>query len=270
VSRRIEEEAREYAQSADAGHVHHSAASSLPWRRRILSGEAWSDVAHNFRGDWQMLWKEITIGFVLAGYASLIPNRWFSTLFYESGPAPLRLLENVVVGPAIAMLTFVCSVGNVPLAAVLWSGGISFAGVIAFIFADLIILPIVAIYRKYYGRRYAARIVALMFVTMAGAALIVDGLFSAAGLIPHGRPTRTEVMGGSIGLDYKAPLNVAALIAFVALFVLTMRRGATDPVCGMTVDRGKGLTAVHLGKTHYFCGKGCRTKFEADPASYLH
>ncbi len=77
-------------------------------------------------------------------------------------------------------------------------------------------------------------------------------------------------MGGSIGLDYKAPLNVAALLAFVALFVLTMRRGATDPVCGMTVDRSKGLTAVHEGKTYYFCGPGCRTKFEADPAGCLH
>jgi uncharacterized protein len=270
VSRRVEEEAREHAQRADTGHMHHSTASTLPWRKRILSTEAWSDVAHNFRGDWQILWKEITIGFVLAGFASLIPNRWFSTLFYESGPAPLRLLENVVVGPAIAMLTFVCSVGNVPLAAVLWSGGISFAGVIAFIFADLIILPIVAVYRKYYGRRYTVRIVALMFVTMAGAALIVDGLFSVAGLIPHDRPTRTEVMGGSIGLDYKAPLNVVAVLGFVALFALTMRRGATDPVCGMTVDRGKGLTAVHEGKTYYFCGAGCRTKFEADPAACLH
>jgi YHS domain-containing protein len=182
----------------------------------------------------------------------------------------VRTIENVVVGPLIAGLSFVCSVGNVPLAAVLWSGGISFAGVIAFVFADLIILPIIAIYRKYYGRRYTVRIVSLMFVTMAGAALIVDGLFSAAGLVPHNRPTRTEVMGGSIGLDYKAPLNVVALLGFVALFVLTMRRGATDPVCGMTLDRSKGLTAAHEGKTYYFCGQGCRTKFEADPAACLH
>jgi uncharacterized protein len=269
VSRRVEAEAREKAQSADTGHVHHSAASTLPWRRRLVLTEAWSDVAHNFRGDWQMLWKEISIGFLLAGFASLIPNRWFSTLFYESGPAPLRLLENVVVGPVIAMVTFVCSVGNVPLAAVLWSGGISFGGVIAFIFADLIILPIVAVYRKYYGRRYAVRIVALMFVTMAGAALIVDGLFSVSGLLPHDRPTRTEVMGGGIGLDYKAPLNAAALLGFVVLFVLTMRRGATDPVCGMTVDRAKGLTAEHAGKTYYFCGAGCKARFEGDPEGVL-
>ena len=249
VSPRIEARAREHAQHADSGHEHHSTASTLPWRKRLTSAEAWSDVAHNFRGDWQMLWKEITLGFLLAGFASLIPNRWFETLFYESGPAPLRLLENVVIGPVIAMLTFVCSVGNVPLAAVLWSGGISFAGVIAFIFADLIVVPIILIYRKYYGRRYTVRSVGLMFVTMVGAALIVDGLFTAAGLIPHGRPTRTDVMGGSIGLDYKAALNILGLIGFAALFALTVRRGATDPVCGMTIDRAKALSVAHGGKT---------------------
>jgi uncharacterized membrane protein YraQ (UPF0718 family)/YHS domain-containing protein len=268
VSRPVEVEAREHAQQADSGHEHHSTASTLPWRKRLTSSEAWSDVAHNFRGDWQMLWKEISIGFLLAGFASLVPNRWFSTLFYESGPAPLRLLENVVIGPVIAMLTFVCSIGNVPLAAVLWSGGISFAGVIAFIFADLIVLPIVAIYRKYYGRRYTVRIVALMFVTMVGAALIVDGVFDAAGLLPHDRPTRTEVMGGNIGLDYKAVLNALGVVAFAALFALTMRRGATDPVCGMTVDRGKALSLEHGGKRHYFCGPGCRTRFEQDPDGF--
>ncbi len=268
VSPRIEAQAREHAQHADSGHEHHSTASTLPWRKRLTSAEAWSDVAHNFRGDWQMLWKEITLGFLLAGFASLIPNRWFETLFYESGPAPLRLLENVVIGPVIAMLTFVCSVGNVPLAAVLWSGGISFAGVIAFIFADLIVVPIILIYRKYYGRRYTVRIVGLMFVTMVGAALIVDGLFTAAGLIPHERPTRTDVMGGSIGLDYKAALNILGLIGFAALFALTVRRGATDPVCGMTIDRAKALSVAHGGKTYYFCGPGCRTRFEHDPGEF--
>ncbi|HWX09956.1 MAG TPA: permease, partial [Gaiellaceae bacterium] len=88
ISPRLEAQAREHARAADTGHQHHSTASSLPWRQRLRSAEAWSDVAHNFRGDWQMLWKEISIGFVLAGFAGLIPNRWFSTLFYESGPAP--------------------------------------------------------------------------------------------------------------------------------------------------------------------------------------
>ena len=118
----------------------------------LTSVQAWSDVAHNFRGDWQMLWKEIGIGLLLAGFVAQLHDSVFSDLFIRHAPAPLPALENAVVGPVIAVLSFVCSVGNVPLAAVLWSGGISFAGVLAFLFADLIVLPIVAIYRKYYGR----------------------------------------------------------------------------------------------------------------------
>jgi uncharacterized membrane protein YraQ (UPF0718 family)/YHS domain-containing protein len=266
VSRRLEEEAREHARSADTGHVHHMAASKLPLRRRLVSTEAWSDVAHNFRGDWQMLWKEIGIGFLLAGFAGLIPNRVFEAAFLHNAPAPLRLLENVVVGPIIAVGSFVCSVGNIPLAAVLWSGGISFAGVLAFIFADLIVLPIIAIYRKYYGSRFALRIVALMFVTMALAALAIDGIFSAVQLVPHSRPGRSDVFM-PIGLDYKLVLNLLGLLVFAALIALTLRRGATDPVCGMTVDRSKALSMERGGVTYYFCGPGCRERFEAQAGS---
>jgi uncharacterized membrane protein YraQ (UPF0718 family)/YHS domain-containing protein len=269
VSRRLEEEARAHAQAADTGHVHPTAASELPWRQRVRSLEAWSDVAHNFRGDWQMLWKEIGIGFLLAGYIALVPTRVFEAAFVEHSPAPLRLVENVVLGPLIAVVSFVCSVGNIPLAAVLWSGGLSFAGVIAFIFADLIVLPIVAIYRKYYGGRFAARIVALMFVTMAAAALAVDGIFSAAGLVPSVRTARSDVFQ-PVGLDYKLVLNVLGLLVFGALVALTVRRGATDPVCGMTVDRAKALTLVRDGTTHYFCGEGCRRSFESGAAPHHH
>jgi uncharacterized protein len=269
VSRRLEEEARAHAQAADTGHVHPTAASELPWRQRVRSLEAWSDVAHNFRGDWQMLWKEIGIGFLLAGYIALVPTRVFEAAFVEHSPAPLRLVENVVLGPLIAVVSFVCSVGNIPLAAVLWSGGLSFAGVIAFIFADLIVLPIVAIYRKYYGGRFAARIVALMFVTMAAAALAVDGIFSAAGLVPSVRTARSDVFQ-PVGLDYKLVLNVLGLLVFGALVALTVRRGATDPVCGMTVDRAKALTLVRDGTTHYFCGEGCRRSFESGAAHHHH
>jgi uncharacterized protein len=132
----------------------------------------------------------------------------------------------VLVGPLIAVLSFVCSIGNVPLAAVLWSGGISFAGVLAFLFADLVVLPIVAIYRKYYGTPFALRITALMLVTMVLAALAVDGLFSLAGAIPTGaRPSRGDVFG-SIEVDYKLVLNAVAVLAFAALFALTTRSGA--------------------------------------------
>ena len=144
VSPRLEERARVHAQEAQAGHMHHTAGERMSWRRRLTSPAAWSDVAGNFRSDWHMLYKEIAIGFLLAGFIGLLGNDFFNALFIEDAPPLLRTIENVLVGPLIAVLSFVCSVGNVPLAAVLWSGGISFAGVMAFIFADLIVLPIVA------------------------------------------------------------------------------------------------------------------------------
>src|ERR1700680_1464170 len=172
VSPRLEAQARRHAQLADTGHQHHAAGERLSWRERLTSISAWSDVAHNFRGDWQMVYKEITIGFLLAGFIAQLGNGFFNGLFLRHTGGVLSAVENVIVGPIIAVLSFVCSVGNVPLAAVLWSGGISFAGVMAFIFADLIVLPIIAIYRKYYGARSTRRIVALMFVTMVAAALI--------------------------------------------------------------------------------------------------
>jgi uncharacterized protein len=226
VSRRLELQARAHAQAADTGHIHHTAVVELPLRARITSREAWTDVAQNFRGDWHMLWKEITAGFVLAGFVAQLGNDFFNGLFLHSSGGALATLENVLVGPLIAVLSFVCSVGNIPLAAVLWSGGISFAGVLAFIFADLIVLPIIAIYRKYYGGEYALRIVALMLVTMVLAALIVNALFGALGLIPTGpRPSRGDIFGG-VQLDYKFLLNALAAAAFTALWRLTRNQPA--------------------------------------------
>jgi uncharacterized membrane protein YraQ (UPF0718 family) len=269
VSRQLEQQAREHAREADTGHQHPMAGKQLSWRERLTSVRAWSDVAHNFRGDWQMLWKEITIGFLLAGYIAQFGNGFFEHLFIRHAPAPLPTIENVIIGPIIAVLSFVCSVGNVPLAAVLWSGGISFAGVLAFLFADLIVLPILAIYRKYYGTKFAVRITLLMFVTMVIAALIVNGIFSALGLIPTGpRPTRADIFS-SIHLDYKLALNVLGVVIFASLFWLTARRGATDPVCGMKVDRDKAITKEIGDETYYFCSAGCLHPFEADPDKYL-
>ena len=263
ISPRIEARAREHAQEADSGHQHHAASSQLAWSERLRSAEAWSDVAHNFRGDWQMLWKEIGGGFLLAGFVGLLPMDVFNALFVTDAPGAVRTVENVVAGPLIAVLSFVCSVGNVPLAAVLWAGGISFAGVMAFIFADLIVLPILAIYRKYYGTAFALRISALMLVTMVAAALVVDAVFGAVGLVPSARPSADDVFGG-VALDYKLALNAIALVVFAALIALTRRRGAIDPVCGMTVDRAKALTLDDGGRTVYFCSEHCRHAYAAE------
>jgi uncharacterized membrane protein YraQ (UPF0718 family) len=267
VSRRLEEQAREHAQQADTGHQHHTAGERMGWRARLTSATAWSDVAHNFRGDWTRLWQEISIGFFLAGFIGLLGNDFFNSLFIQDASPVVRTIENVLAGPLIAVLSFVCSIGNVPLAAVLWSGGISFGGVMAFIFADLIVLPIILAYRKYYGWAFALRITALMFVTMVIAALIVDGIFSAAGLIPTTRPSRDDVFG-SVQVDYKLFLNVFGLIVFAALFWMTRQRGATDPVCGMRVDRQKAIRKEVAGETLYFCSEHCWHAFEAEPARY--
>jgi uncharacterized protein len=226
VSPRLEERAREHAREATSGHEHEVAGSDrISFRERLISARAWGDVAHNFRADWTMLWKEITIGFLLAGFIGLLGNDAFDFLVVQDAPAAVRTIENVIAGPIIAVLSFVCSIGNAPLAAVLWSGGISFAGVVAFIFADLIVLPIVVAYSKYYGWPFAIRITLLMFVTMVVAALIVDGLFSTAGLIPEMRPERGEIFG-EIELNYKLVLNAIGLVAFAVLMWMTTRRAA--------------------------------------------
>ena len=271
VTRRLEEEGRRRAQGAEGGHEHTSAATEgLSLRRRLTSVQAWSDVAHNFRSDWGMLWKEILAGFAIAGFVSLLPMKVFNALFITDAPAPLRLLENVVLGPVVAVLSFVCSVGNAPLAAVLWAGGISFAGVIAFIYADLIIIPIVIAYTKFYGRELTARLVAIMFVSMVLAALAVDGIFSALGLVPTSRPSIDSISSRGISWNYTTVLNIVFLAIAAALFGLTLRRGAKDPVCGMTVDRRAGKpTSVYEGRTYYFCGEGCKARFEAEPARYV-
>ncbi len=216
VSPRLEEQARRHAQEAQEGHVHdHGDHGGQP--------DKWTAVALSFRADWTMLWKEITIGFLLAGFIGLLGNDFFNFLFVTDAPPLVRTIENVLVGPLIAILSFVCSIGNVPLAAVLWSGGISFAGVIAFIFADLIVLTIVAAYRKYYGTKFALRITALMFVTIVIAALVVDLVFGLAGLIPTGpRPSRADVFG-SVEVDYKLFLNLLGLAIFAALMWRTRR-----------------------------------------------
>jgi YHS domain-containing protein/uncharacterized membrane protein YraQ (UPF0718 family) len=159
------------------------------------------------------------------------------------------------------VLSFVCSVGNVPLAAVLWSGGISFAGVLSFLFADLIVIPILLIYRKYYGISFTVRVSALMLCAMVAAALAVGALFAALGLVPDGpRPSADDVFG-AVRVDYKLVLNVLGTAIFATLFALTARRGETDPVCGMTVDRDKALTATSGAATHYFCSEHCRATF---------
>jgi uncharacterized protein len=269
VSRRQEEAARGHAVTAEAGHVHHTSQSTAPsLGRKLTSVQAWSDVAHNFRADWTMLWKEILAGFLIAGYVSTLPATFFNRLFLTDAWPPLRIAENVVVGPIVAALAFVCSIGNIPLAAVLWGGGISFAGVLAFIYADLIIIPIALAYRKYYGGRFAVRLVAIMFGAMVLAALAVDGVFSLLGLVPATRPSVDSISERAITWNYTAILNLIFLGVFCALIGLTRHRGARDPVCGMTIDRGGAPTSTLTKQTYFFCSTDCKSTFDANPEAY--
>jgi len=254
------ERARIHARRAAAGHTHNSAGSGPVPLRALATLDGWSDVAHNFRNDVAMLWREIAIGLLLAGFAGLLGDRVFAALFlHHAAPVP-RALENAAVGPLVAALTSVCSVGNVPLAAVLWSGGVGLAGVLAFIFADLIVLPIVAVYRRYYGAAAAVRLTALMFATIVIAALIVELGFAALGLTPHARPARSAIFA-PVHFGATLVLDLLATALFVVLISLTVLRGARDPVCGMQVDRGRAPRLEVAGSTHYFCSTHCRERF---------
>ncbi len=248
VPRSLEEQARVHAEAASAGHVHPAA----------------TDVALTFRADIEMLWKELVAGFVIAGYVSLLPKGLFDALFLRHAWLPLRLVENVVVGPIVAALAFVCSIGNVPLAAVLWAGGSTFAGVVSFLFADLIIVPIVLVYRKVYGARVAAILTAVMFGAMAIAGLVVDGLFSVLHLIPAQRPSIASISERSVTWNYTSVLDIVFAAVCLGLFALTIRHGAKDPMCGMTVDRRAGGPTSRVGRRIvYFCGSGCKARFDA-------
>ena len=156
-----------------------------PSRKKSAGRESWADVADAFIMDALMLWKEIVTGFLIAGFLMvLVPEQWWEKLSIVHRTGFARLVENAVVRPLIAVASLVCSIGNIPLAGLLWSSGISFGGVISFIYADLIIIPLILIYRKYYGGKAALYITGVLFVSMVTAGIIVELLFGACGLIP--------------------------------------------------------------------------------------
>ena len=147
----------------------------------------WARLANAFVMDWRMIWKELIAGFLVAGFLSaLIPASWWKALFIQHGPPLVRLIENALVGPIIATLSWVCSCANIPLASLLWAHGISFGGVISFIYADLIVIPLIAIYWKYFGGRAAFYITSVFYLSMVIAGIVVDVLFSIIGLVPQG------------------------------------------------------------------------------------
>ena len=197
-----------------------------PVLRRILSDKGKTAISHYFVMDWLAVWKDVVGGLLIAGALGvLVPSSFWKSFFLTSHPE-LAKLWGPLVGPFIAIISFVCSVGNVPLAAVLWNSGISFGGVIAFIFADLIVIPVLDIYRKYYGLRMSGFLLGTFYPSMALAAFGVEFLFQAAGLVPSER--HAQIVEASISLNYTTVLNIVFLAIAGALVVRFRKTGGPE------------------------------------------
>jgi hypothetical protein len=191
--------------------------------QRLRSAEGLTAVSHIFVMEWAAVLRDIAGGLLIAGaIAAWVPDRFWRNFFLTGHPLAARLW-GPIVGPLVAVMTFVCSIGNVPLAAVLWNGGISFGGVISFIFADLIILPILVIYRRYYGTRTAMFIAGTFFVSMVAAGYAVEVLFGLLHLVPHARTAK--VVEAGVQWNYTTWLNLVFLVLAGVLVVRFLRTG---------------------------------------------
>jgi uncharacterized protein len=221
LNRKMLDEAREQADKGLTGRMEGHAEMNMSVKgdgtlwQRITSEQGFTAISHYFVMDVASVWMDIAGGLLISGaLAAWVPASFWQSFFVVDHPL-LANLWGPIVGPLVAVISFVCSVGNIPLAAVLWNGGISFGGAIAFVFADLIILPILNIYRKYYGMKVATFLFATFYAAMAGAALIVELVFGTLGLVPAERNAR--VVDATIAWDYTSWLNIAFLILATAL-----------------------------------------------------
>lgn len=227
---RLAEQARDRAAEAEAeGGMDIETGVEGSWRNRIVAPQTWQRIARAFFMEWRMVWKEILFGFTVAGFISVfVPQSFWNALFLISGeggpdsaPDFLTVLENALVAPVVAFFTFIGSMGNVPLAAMLWSRGASFGGVMSFLGADLVAATVVWVHGKYYGWRYTGYLSALLYVSMVAAGVTVHYLFAAVGQIPRERPALKEMV--RFGIDYTFFLNLAFLGVAAALLWLWMR-----------------------------------------------
>jgi uncharacterized membrane protein YraQ (UPF0718 family) len=229
LRRHLVDEAREQAGRGVLGRMEGHAEMDMsvhqrrPLWRRLTSAQGFTSTANYFVMDWAAIWIDIASGLLIAGaLAAWVPASWWQWLFLENHDT-LAKFWGPIIGPAVAILSFVCSIGNVPLAAVLWNGGISFGGVLAFIFADLIVLPILDIYRKYYGWKMAGFLLGSFYATMIAAGLIVEFVFDGFGLIPSKR--NAKVVEASVTWNYTTVLNIVFLTLAAVLLWRYFRRG---------------------------------------------
>jgi uncharacterized membrane protein YraQ (UPF0718 family) len=215
-----------------------------PLLQRAFSARAYTSISQYFFMNIYSLWIDLVLGFLIAGaLGAWVPESFWSGFFFN-GHGILTEIWGALVGPLVSVVSFVCSVGNVPLAAVLWRGGISFGGVIAFIFADLIIIPIVNIYRRYYGRRAAVYLFVVSYLTMSVSGLIVGLFFNATGLTPTNRTVK--VFDSGISWDYNTVLNIAFLVLIAALLVRFLRTGGPMMLAEMNSrPTGREHAATH-------------------------
>lgn len=246
-------QARAQAERGVAGRMEGHAAMDMSLTggsiiSRSLSGRGFTAISHFYVMDWVSVWIDILGGLLIAGaLAAWVPNAFWTALFLSHDPVWSKVV-GPLIGPIVAVVAFVCSVGNVPLAAVLWNGGISFGGVVAFLFADLIVLPIIDIYRKYYGARVAALLFALFYAAMAGAGYVVGLVFGALGLVPGER--RAEIQQHGVGWNYTTVLNIAALVLSVVLVWRFLRTNGPEMLRMMTSMSGPD-TAGDRARHHH-------------------
>ncbi|MFF0410236.1 permease [Kitasatospora sp. NPDC004745] len=226
---RMLREAREQADHGRAGSMEGHAAMDMSVRgsgsfaRRLLSPRGYTATSHVFVMEWAAILKDLVIGLLIAGaIAAWVPDSFWQAFFFVDHPLAAKLW-GPLVGPLVAIASFVCSIGNVPLAVVLWKGGISFGGVIAFIFADLLILPILNIYRKYYGRRTALFLLGTFYVAIVVAGYVVEFTFGALGLVPDQGDAEIPMEG--VSWNYTTWLNIAFLLLAAALVTRFFRTG---------------------------------------------
>ena len=249
----------------------------IPRRIRLLAmaedskpeiKSTWHDAAGFTIGDLTMVRTELVVGFLVAGLAdTLIPISWWHHLFL-SGHGVFSTLENVILGPFIAFISFVCSVGNVPLGAALWNSGISFGGTISFIFADLVALPLVLIYKKFYGTKLSLKLVAVFWFTMSLSGLLTEKIFALLGALPKHHALVAHA--SHIGNNFTSWMNLIALLLSIAIIGLYLTRNkgedspyAKDPICGMQVEKATAAaTYEHEGVMYYFCAPGCMESFK--------
>jgi uncharacterized protein len=253
---RIVEAARQQTDKGIQGHMEGHAAMDMSIRegtiwQRMFSSKGRTAISHFFVMDWVMIWIDLGGGLLIAGaLAAWVPQHFWQAFFLQGHPI-MSKLWGPLVGPIVAVVSFACSIGNVPLAAVLWNGGISFGGVIAFIFADLIVLPILNIYRKYYGLKISAFLLVVFYLSMSAAALIVEFVFGALHLVPQQRNAR--IVEEAIRWNYTTWLSIVFLILATLLVVRFLRTGGPQMLRMMSApQRGEHEhTAHHTIRDHH-------------------